>query len=803
MHNFRSIYYLIVLSMLFVVSAHPQTGVENATIDKQVKREYKFISTTRSSTFEKELNAAAKQGYRLEKLAKAFISSGVAGLLVRSSNPPATYYEYKLLAATRFSTFKKELEEAVTQGFEFRGLTVDAKFSALTLFSLPEGIAVMERRAGETKRRFEYKLLSTRNEQKKQQELNAAISEGFHPIDMQGGLVVLNRNLESPGVEIENREYRYLGTNKVSTMEKEMNKLAEEGFRFHLGSGGSNTIMARPVANKTRKFEYKILSTFRTGTMQKELLEMSRQGYTYLPEAGALGGMYAVMQRPFSAESGNYRYEYKFLATTQEGTMQKELNEALEAGYQFLDLAMLGEKLIVLGREVQADAKPSEQKAEKLEAQVASQPSPREALIARAKSLELNTPYEPPPGDALEHNAAGFAKIMCSAVFITGLDPAFAAENVGCFTSPCTERANLGKPMIDRTNKTVQVTLPSGVKRTAKYLGDQGCVTFPLGKDSVYFQPVSVNKRLPDPATQPWPMGDQLADTPLPKEIDANKIKQAVDAAFEPATGMTAAFVVTWKGRIIGERYGAGITMHTPLESWSMGKSLTATLMGILIKLGVYELMQPAPIPEWQNEGDPRAKIRIADILHMSSGLRIRAPQDPDYDPSGPYPDHLYLYTGGVNSFHYAATRPLQWPPGTVGRYRNTDPVLINYLVRLGVEKRREEYLSFPQRALFDKIGIRTMVMETDPFGNFLTQGYEFASGRDWARLGNLYLQDGVWNGERILPEGYVKFVSTLARRGRRTGARFTAASSGSTVRAHSRCRGMLIIWPVRGGKQL
>jgi CubicO group peptidase (beta-lactamase class C family) len=147
----------------------------------------------------------------------------------------------------------------------------------------------------------------------------------------------------------------------------------------------------------------------------------------------------------------------------------------------------------------------------------------------------------------------------------------------------------------------------------------------------------------------------------------------------------------------------------------------------------------------------------------MSSGLRIRAPQDPDYDPSPGYPDHLYLYTGSVNSFHYAATRPLQWPPNTVGRYRNTDPVLVNYLIRLGVEKRGEEYLSFPQRALFDKIGVRTMVMETDPYGNFLTQGYELASARDWARLGNLYLQDGVWNGERILPVGYAKFVSTLA----------------------------------------
>jgi CubicO group peptidase (beta-lactamase class C family) len=389
--------------------------------------------------------------------------------------------------------------------------------------------------------------------------------------------------------------------------------------------------------------------------------------------------------------------------------------------------------------------------------------SPRDALIARAKSLELDTPYVPPPGDPLEHHSAGFAKVMCSAVFVTGLDPDFAAANVGYFTSPYRERAKVGKPVIDRAARAVHVVLPSGVTRTAKYLGSQGCVTLPVGQSSVNFTPIQVKSKLPDPSKQAWPMGDVLPQDPLSGALDAGRVKQALDAAFEPAAEMTAAFVVTWKGRVIGERYGDGITARTPLESWSMGKSLTATLLGILIKEGAYELSQPAPIPEWQGAGDPRGKIRIADLLNMSSGLRIKAPQDPDYDPQGTYPDHLYLYTGTVNSFHYAATRPLQWPPGRVGRYHNTDPVLINYLVRLAVERRREEYWSFPQRALFDTIGIRTAVLETDPFGNFLTQGYEFMSGRDWARLGNLYLQDGVWNGERILPDGYVKFVSTVA----------------------------------------
>jgi CubicO group peptidase (beta-lactamase class C family) len=386
-----------------------------------------------------------------------------------------------------------------------------------------------------------------------------------------------------------------------------------------------------------------------------------------------------------------------------------------------------------------------------------------DSLLARAKSFELKTPYVPPPGDPLAHDTSGFAKIMCSAVFITGLDPAFAAENVGYFTGRYAERAKVGKPVIDRTNRAVHITLPNGVTRTAKHLGSQGCVTLPVGQTSANFLPVAVRSQLPDSATQRWPMGDLLPNDPLPAEIDAAKLREAVDAAFEPAAAMTAAFVVTWRGRLIAERYGDGITARTPLESWSMGKSLTATLLGVLIQQGVYQLQQPAPVPEWQGRGDPRANIRFADILHMSSGLRIIAPQDPDYDPAGPYPDHLYLYTGSVNSFQYAATRPLQWPPNTVGRYRNTEPVLINYLIRLGVERRGEEYLSFPQRALFDKVGVRTMVIETDPFGNFLGQGYVLGSGRDWARLGNLYLQDGVWNGERILPEGYTKFVSTLA----------------------------------------
>ena len=391
-------------------------------------------------------------------------------------------------------------------------------------------------------------------------------------------------------------------------------------------------------------------------------------------------------------------------------------------------------------------------------------PEARQKMLARAAAYDLKTVYHAPPGDPLSHNTAGYAKIMCSAVFITGLTPEFAAENVGYFTAPYAERSKVGKPVIDYDAKSVSITLPNGVTRTAIYTGGQGCITLPEGKNALYFKPEKITRNLPDAATTAWPMGDRVEANEMPAGVNMNMVNEAIDSAFSPVEGQTAAFIVTYKGKIIAERYGAGITKTTPLESWSMGKSLSATIMGILMKHGIYTLDQPAPIPQWQGSGDGRAKIRIRDIMHMSSGLYCRAPQDPDFDRTMGYPDHLYLYTGGVNSFDYAANLPQQWLPNTVGRYRNCDPVLTNYLNRLGIERLGKDYLSFPQKELFDKIGVRTMIIETDPYGNFLGQGYEFASARDWARLGNLYLQDGVWNGARILPEGFTKFVSTLAQ---------------------------------------
>jgi len=388
--------------------------------------------------------------------------------------------------------------------------------------------------------------------------------------------------------------------------------------------------------------------------------------------------------------------------------------------------------------------------------------SATEAVAERGQRLELDSALAATPGDPASHYAMGFARVLCSAVFVSGLEADFAAKNVGFFTSPPEKRHNIRDTAIDQEAMTVTVTTDTGIVRVARYIGDLGCVPLPIGESSPYFEPPIIETGLADAATTPWPMGDSPSQAPPVEGVDLAKLDAALDVFFTQGA-MSAATVVTVQGQIVSERYGAGIHPHMPLESWSMGKSLTATLLGVLIQQGEYVLNQPAPIPEWQAAGDPRQAIQIQDILRMSSGLRCPSPYDPEVNSSIDYFDHHYLYTGTVDSFAYAANRPQQWPPNTVGRYRNCDPVLINYLIRLAVEGRGDDYHQFPQTALFDKIGIRNLVFQTDPYGNILLQGSDLGTARDWARLGNLYLNKGVAHGERVLPEGFSDFVSSVA----------------------------------------
>jgi CubicO group peptidase (beta-lactamase class C family) len=406
--------------------------------------------------------------------------------------------------------------------------------------------------------------------------------------------------------------------------------------------------------------------------------------------------------------------------------------------------------------------------------------------IPPARSHHPDVPYQSPTS----LGAAAYAKVLCSGVFVSGREPDEIKQNSAYFLMVEPDRKKPITADIDRQAKRVRVTVdttdptaqsPRGgataVTRTAAFYGDQGCVIHPADHDGVHFTPVPVRTTLPDAGTQAWPMGDapppphdatSASRGPGSKEawpagLDRAKMQAAVDLAFADPAGLTAAMVVVHKGQIVGERYMPGITKDTQLESWSMGKSLTATLVGLEIRNGSFALDDPAPVPDWRRPGDPRGAIRVRDVMRMSSGLSFTGQDDRWMDPTWQYHDHFFIYAGAINAFKYAIESPVEFAPNTVGRYRNSDPMTLGFLVRQAVEKRGEVYLTYPQRALFDKIGIRRQVLEPDPWGNFLLSGYDYGTARNWARLGLLYLRDGVWNGQRLLPEGFTRFVSTPA----------------------------------------
>ena len=374
--------------------------------------------------------------------------------------------------------------------------------------------------------------------------------------------------------------------------------------------------------------------------------------------------------------------------------------------------------------------------------------------------------------DPSDLGLAGYAKILCSAVFVSGHAEEFARAHARRVAG---DLMHLPKRDLDRLTdeidydaKTVRASLGGHLTRKAAFYGDQGSIAHPADHDGIFFEPASVETSLPDKDTVPWPMGDLMPDGPPPPEVDAEKLRAAVDLAFVEPSRLSA-FVVLYKGRLVAERYAPWASADTLLENWSMGKSLTATLVGRLMNDGHFGLDDPAPVPEWQTEGDPRANIRISDLLRMSSGLQFTLHEVLDETPDGTkvvrdcYPDHYYVYAGAMDVFRYVTSRPPQYEPNTVGRYRNCDPLTLGYIVKRTVEARGETYLTYPQRALFDEIGIRRLVLETDPYGNFVSSGYELGTARDWARLGQLYLQDGVWQDKRLLPEGFVDFVRTPA----------------------------------------
>jgi len=351
------------------------------------------------------------------------------------------------------------------------------------------------------------------------------------------------------------------------------------------------------------------------------------------------------------------------------------------------------------------------------------------------------------------------ARYICSSVFISHRDPQLTyREDV----APINPLATIIDVNIDHAQKTVVASSFGLFKSTALYREGCGCTLVTgtteaeLRKQKFMIpEPTPVPQIVPD---APRPFGEGGLSEPLSGEVNIEKLKAALDAAFveiDPAKKkMTRAVVILYDGKIIGEKYAPGFDKSTPLLGWSMSKSVTNALVGILVKQGKLRIREPAPVPEWQTAGDPRKSITVDQLLRMSSGLKF----DETYEPLHDVTDMLYR---SYDFAAYAAAKPPETEPDGKWVYSSGAANIVARIVRHTAEKDYPKYYDFLRKELFSKIGMHSAVAEPDSSGTFVGSSYMFATPRDWARFGLLYLQDGVWEGERVLPEGWVKYSAT------------------------------------------
>jgi CubicO group peptidase (beta-lactamase class C family) len=361
------------------------------------------------------------------------------------------------------------------------------------------------------------------------------------------------------------------------------------------------------------------------------------------------------------------------------------------------------------------------------------------------------------------------ALITCNGVFtsnrtleqIFDQELAIVGETVGS--------ARGGDYVVDSTGQTVAVGGDdSGPVMRAAFREGVGCVLMSPDQsfDDIDSLP-TLDLPYPDmdPATTPWPNGDLVEDNGLPPEVDAQALDAASDWAFSRPNPEqdTLSLIVVYKGDIIYERYADGVDMYTRTRTWSTAKSITATLVGMLVDEGRMSLDEPLGL-EWlpevrSPETDPRNAITLRHVLNMSTGLYPT-------DGSGP---SMYAATGsglaywaGASSNEGARRRGLVREPGTYWDYENYDTLLAVIAMKkaLGDD---QTYFEFPRTRLFDKIGMRNTLAGTDRFGDFILSSQIYTNARDLARIGLLYLQGGVWDGERLLSEDWIEFVTTPA----------------------------------------
>jgi len=352
--------------------------------------------------------------------------------------------------------------------------------------------------------------------------------------------------------------------------------------------------------------------------------------------------------------------------------------------------------------------------------------------------------------------ATGYAaKILCSSVYVSGR----GYDSVMSEDLEMIEEYKI-KAWLDEEEKTAGASLLGMFKKQAVYREGLGC-TLAMGVDEnkLLKQASAVEPSASEKSDLPWPQGNLVLGE-VPKAADTEKLAAALDKAFAEVPGQgprrTRAVVVVYQGEIIAEHYAPGIAKNTPLLGWSMTKSVVNALVGILVGQGKLDPYAPAPVPEWQDPDDPRGGITVDQLLRMESGLRFVEEYEENIDS-----DCNTMLFDSHDAAGFAAAMPLEADPGSRWSYSSGSANILARIVRQASGTNPAEQLNFPRRALFEKIGMGSAIMEPDPSGTFVGSSFMYATARDWARFGLLYLNDGLWMGERILPEGWVAYTTT------------------------------------------
>ena len=348
---------------------------------------------------------------------------------------------------------------------------------------------------------------------------------------------------------------------------------------------------------------------------------------------------------------------------------------------------------------------------------------------------------------------------LCSAAFVSGLPPNEVYTEAIKPTPGLRQLDWALRYTVDTVSKKVTTTWMGRFESQAIYRDGFGCLLV-RGQRSA----VGLASSIPSDDASALAMRAPDVAGPTIVEPADKALREALDHAFAersaPPYRRAKAIVVVRDGHVIAERYAAGYGVDTPLLGWSMTKSVMNALVGILVRDGRVAIDAPAPVPEWADPADPRHAITIDQLLRMTTGLAL-AEWDTGFDPA----THMLFLEPDMAAF--AQRAHLDAPPGSKWAYTSGNTLILSRIIRDAVGGRAVDVLRFARKELFEPLGMRSVVVEFDAAQTPIGSTYMFATARDWARFGMLYLQDGMIGGQRILPEGWVRYSTTpTVRRG-------------------------------------